>query len=375
MSKKQKNFILGLILLNALLLRLPAFFQPHLENDEVIFQTLINKTTFKLKDYTLQNTAILPALAGENYDFPSFPHPPGFVYFQTLIIRIFGANFLILLPVLGSLGTIFLVFKISQLLENSRTGLVAAALLSLCPISFFAATKIWIDSFLTFLISLIVYLGLKIKQAKDALLAGLVFSMAVLTKYPAFFILPVVFLMILQKIKSWRQRAKALGFFLLPLVLTLPWFIFQYQTSGVIIRSSIPSSELIEKFPFVRMAVARPFYFYFIQTVVLFPLYFLGLKNLFSIKFLKTNLIFGVWSMSYFFALTFFGFIGGGYQMRYILPAFPALAILTSKSLANINNFCLFLMLLTAVYAVLTGVLNSYVWGTADLVLLFKLAS
>ncbi len=67
--------------------------------------------------------------------------------------------------------------------------------------------------------------------------------------------------------------------------------------------------------------------------------------------------------------LTIFGLTGGTYQMRYILPALPALAVLTAKALPKkLGDWSLSALVLIGVYSIIIGIFNSFVWLAADLV-------
>ncbi len=291
MLKKEK-ILLYLILLLAFLFRLPSFFQPHIENDEIIYQTLINKNTFRLKDYTLQETEILPRLPLEIYDSALFFHPPLFVFSASLIQKTIGKNFLILLPIVSSLSTVWLIYKIGRVNSDVNQALMAAAIFSLCPINLFVSSKIWLDSFLTFLITLSFYLAFKAKKPRDYFFSGLFFALALLTKYSAIFILFSVTLIFWQK-KAKRTKVLAgLISFSLPLVLVLPWFVYQYQTLGIFFKNTKPSLESLNMFPFLQKVSQRPFYFYLSQLIILFPLYFLPLLKLFNLKFVKKTWFF-----------------------------------------------------------------------------------
>jgi 4-amino-4-deoxy-L-arabinose transferase-like glycosyltransferase len=372
MDKREIKILLLLIIIFSFLLRLPGFFRQHIENDEIIFQTLVKKNSFKLRDYTLHGTDILEKLAKENYDFASFPHPPAFVYLETIFYRLFGQAGLMFVPVFASLGTIFLVFKIGKHLYSREKGLLASAIMAVCPILVFISTKIWIDSLLVFLVALSFYLMLKINKPWQVVYSGIVFSLAILTKYPAVFVLPAILIVIFNKFKNIRQVVLSLLCFFVPLLITIPWFKYNYLETGVIFRNSVPSAELIEKFPFVKKVVNRPFYFYSLQLVLVYPIYglgYLGILGIFGKKYLGKNLTLVVWFLSYLVALTFFGLKGGGYQTRYIAAGLPGLALLSVAVLPEkLKNWQILLLFVVMTYGLVVGILNSFVYQVADLV-------
>lgn len=371
--KDIKIFLL-IIFINASLLHLPAFFVPHNENDEVIYQTLIEKTTFKLKDYTLQGTKILEKLPKVNYNFPVFHHPPLFIFAGALVNKLFGRNLIILIPVLSNILTIFLVYKIGSKLYNHQTGLLAATILTICPISLFTASKIWLDSFLTLGLTLVIYFILEIKKNNlYALAAGLIFALSLMVKYSAVFILPIVFLVIVLNKKVWSEKLKTFLFFLMPLVLTIPWFNYNYQQLGKIFPNQRLSAEGVEMFPFLAMVAKRPIYFYLFQTIILMPLYLLAFRKMLKLSFIKKNIILISWFLTFLASLTVYGIIGGSYQMRYILPIIPPLTILTAHSLPKLTSITILGLIIISIYGLLTGIFNSYIWRPADLIPIFKI--
>ncbi|MFC1711066.1 ArnT family glycosyltransferase [Patescibacteria group bacterium] len=370
MKTKEIQVFLILILLGSFLLRLPALFRVPVENDEIIFSTLIEKTTFKFKDYSLQETSILAKLPQSTYNYPVFHHPPFYVYTQAFIKKILGVNNLMVLPVFSGLLTIFLVFKIGSILLDSKKGLLAAFILSICPITLFVSTKAWMDSFLTLLLTLSVFFALKAKKSVYfAFMAGLFLTLSLLTKYTAIAIIPTIFLIFWQNEYNIKNKIKFFILFLIPLVVSLPWFLYYLQTVGRPWQSLNLSGEAESMFPFVKMVNSRPFYFYLTQTLILFPIYLLPLINLFKRKnFIKNNLFSFSWVFSFFLILTLYGVSGRSMVMRFIAPLFPSLALLTAVSIRKFNNVNIFTLIIVGVYAVLTGILNSYVFVLADLV-------
>lgn len=374
MKANEIKFLLLIILITSFLIRLPALFKPPLENDEIIFKTLIEKTTFKLQDYSLQGTEILSKLPKSTYDFPVFHHPPLFVFTQAFITKVFHINNLKILPILSGLLTIFLIFKIGSIMYNQKIGLMAALILALCPITLFTSTKVWIDSYLTLLVSLTIYLFLKSeKNIIFTFLSGLTFTAAVLTKYTSVVTFPIILIILLQDQIKLKDKLKRLVVFLTPLVLTLPWFYFYYKKVGGFSKSISIKEEGENMFSFVKMVNSRPFYFYLTQTIVLAPLYILPMINFFKNGFIKRNLTIWVWAFSFLLLLTVYGLSGRGFVMRFILPLFPALSLLTAKSLDKISNKYILIILCTGILGVLTGIFNSYIFQVADLVPVFRI--
>jgi len=61
-NKYTPFLVISALLLFSLGMRLPAIFIPHIENDEVIYQTLAEKVSKNIHDYTLQGTPLIEQL-------------------------------------------------------------------------------------------------------------------------------------------------------------------------------------------------------------------------------------------------------------------------------------------------------------------------
>lgn len=110
---------------------------------------------------------------------------------------------------------------------------------------------------------------------------------------------------------------------------------------------------MIERFPFVRAAVHRPWYFYFQALLSVSPLQLVGLLFGAMIALhglgrlrrpeggsLLTNLaVFSSWSWAYLAGLTLVGIAGGGYQTRFLLPALPCSSIFASLAIDQLSAF------------------------------------
>ncbi len=368
MNNKQIRIVVFLVLLISFIFRLSTFFTSHIENDEVIYTTLIKKDQFQLEKYSLQNTVILEKLPAIVYDYSVFHHPPLFVYLGKIIYQIWGERFLMLVPVVSSLATVYLVFKISKRLTNKNNSLFAMLFMAICPVNLFVSSKLWIDSFLTFLITLSFYFSLKSEEYKFLLLSGLFSLLSLFTKLPAVFILPAILVNIWQSNKVIKQKIFKILLFMFLISLIIFWFLYYMSKTGQFFPNTHTRKIVQEMFPFVKKAANRPFYFYFTQTLLLSPLSYLFILNLKKIN-KKKYLSIIIWNLSFFIGLTFFHVQGGSAQMRYILPALPGLAILTSVSLPKEKtSFLLMSIVIGIVYQIFTGLINTYTLVTADLI-------
>lgn len=367
------------LLLFALVIRIPALFIPHIENDEVIYQVLADKVSKNPFDYTLRNSPILQNLPKMNYDQPLFHRPPLFVYSLAIFKNLLGKHWGVLLSVLSAMLTMLVLFGIARELYNEKIAFLSAIVLSFCPLLLFCSTRILIDTLLTLLVTTTVWVFLKaIKKKSRPLfaLAGLVMGLAILTKEPGVLVvLPCCFLLFREGID--KEKGACLFFFLGCAILTISpwygWFFSVYKTFIPWWARIFP--ENIEMFPFIKMAVARPWYFYFQNITLAMPIYIFGWINILVCLRKKRLGLELIWAFSFLFPLTLYGVMGQGYQTRYILPAIPALAILSADFAANKKGWVWVMGIFLLGIGFLTGILNAFFFLPADIFPLYKLFS
>jgi 4-amino-4-deoxy-L-arabinose transferase-like glycosyltransferase len=361
------RLLLFSILLFALTLRLHALLIVHSENDEIIYQTLAEKVTKNLSDYTLQGTSLLPQLPKGTYDQPLFLRPPLFVYLLALFSAFHAAA---LLPILSGLGVLWATFAIGKKLAfQENTALVACLVLSFCPILLFSSVRILIDGLLALLVSgtLLLFLTALEEEKKSLVIfSGVTFGLALLTKETAVLILPVLSYLWFRKGPVTGKVRFFLYFWIPALLICAPWFYYFHKVNGYFFAGSEISQENLE-FPFVNMMVHRPWYFYFVHVALLSPIYVFGYFEIVERAKKKESLTEVVWVLSYFVPLTFYGLMGQGYQTRYILPAMPGLALLTASGLSRRGSRVAVIAILLLGYALWTGILNSVLAKPPDL--------
>lgn len=369
--KKPINLILIAILFFSCSIRLPALFTRHIENDEVIYQALAGQVANNPFDYSIRGTHLLDQLPKSIYDRPLFHHPPLFVYTLTVMKTIFGEKWEILIPILAAVFTSLVVFLIGKQLYGEGVGLLAAFFFSICPIALHASTKIWMDSLLALFCALSVYSAIRAVE-KDAviwyILSGMSLSAGILTKCAAIGIAPTLLYILF---KDGFSRKRFAGFIILGITaifITAPWFFVFYKTFHAFLPWwARQNEESMRMFPFMRMAVERPIYFYFTNTVIVAPIYVFGIIEI--IRRLKSpgRLTETIWALSFIAEFTIIGATGGlGYITRYILPALPGLALLSASFLENKAEFFWLLACLFCAYCITMGILNVYLFQVAD---------
>ncbi len=92
-----------------------------------------------------------------------------------------------------------------------------------------------------------------------------------------------------------------------------------------------PDAWLIEHYPFVRAAIERPVYYYFMKLYLIQPLIlvciiasFRKLSQIKSVEFLMPFL----WFILYLTVFTYLGASGRGFQMRYLCPMYPSIYVM-----------------------------------------------
>ena len=201
------------------------------------------------------------------------------------------------------------------------------------------------------------------------MLSGMIFGFAVLNKESAFFILPVcLYLIFREKIRVKSKISFLLAFAVTALLVILPWFYCLYRANGMIFLFHYNDSDgYLRKFPFMDIAVNRPWYFYFLQVISLAPVYIFGYFGLIKRARGRGDLTEALWVLSYFIGFTICGIARCGYQTRYILPAIPALCLLSADMLFKNGRAIWIIALSFLAFGLLTGVLTSVVVKPVEL--------
>jgi len=326
----------------------------------------------------------------EYYDEPLFHKPPLFIYALVLSHKLFvqgkiyeglGGSSLgykvfktrpkkfleiqfysMIVPILFSLLLIMATFFLGKILFSEKIATYAALLLSFSPIELLSANRIWTDDMLAFFVTTSVILFLiarKKERSWISCIAGISAGMAVLTKQTGGLIFGTIIIYsfwinrdFLKDVKKWYflildkyLATFALGFFLS----TAPWFIAVYKTYGhpLYLPEQI-MREGLRLWPEVLKTRPHPLVFFSVGIPCMSPAFicaYASLKNVFlSIKapFRKTRntddaiIILWLWITAFMY---FFIFRGGGAEHRRMLPAYPAIALLSAYILDKLKIF------------------------------------
>jgi len=156
--------------------------------------------------------------------------PPMFHFIAALFYKFAnGIGMKLVSPLFGSL-TLFYTFLIAKKIYNERAAFFSVLFLTFLPIHLDYTIFGYVDGLLTFLIVLSVYLIVE----NRLFLSSLVFGLAVLTKYNAIFILPVLLYILYKNVKGCKKRFIKNSSILIAIasLISLPWLIRNYILLG-----------------------------------------------------------------------------------------------------------------------------------------------
>lgn len=340
MFLKHKRIILLISILVFIVVLLTSLTRNRLEGDEIIYQTLAVRLQ-NFQTYSLQGTELLKTIPKEIYDTKIFFYPPTFIILLSFSHFLFGnVGFHIIPPILYILFC-FLIYKTVLELTKSEDNALKALVLSLfSSMALFVSVRGSMDLFmvlLTFASFYFLILYEKQKTKKYMFLSGLFITLAILTKYIPIIIL-VFYIPILLQIVYKNRLVKHIYLFFIPFSLIFIWFIYLFQSNpSFSFFMHQENSKVLETYKFLDYAYNRPFFFYFLNTFLVNPLYifiFLLLQKKYLIEVIKRYGFLIIYLIEIiiflFLSLTLIGVMGGTFQMRYILLAEPFLIILLS---------------------------------------------
>ena len=401
MNKKISIFIaIVLILLLAAALRIHTFYLPHNHGDQVIYLGLAMKLEkFGFKEYNLKgidvlgnseilevvsaNTgekgSMLEALEGDNVFYyskePISNMPPALSYLLMLSHKLFSRDklFFSINRNLGSWGIILrprgyfdlqfyavwinfvfsllfilTIFFLGKNLFNARIGLWAAIIISTSALDILTSQRLWTDEMASFFIALCIllyWLGRKNNKLVLFVLSGISAGLAALTKPSGFFVIFII--IVSEMLLSYKENRRILFgllfnkrlllLILFSLLVCGLWYGKITSVYGVPWHQ--PYQKDIEKvsswFMFLskRPLYGQLYYFVLLSPILAF-LYLEITKTILRKIFSKERIVLLVW----FLLFTIMLFLSTGKEERYMLPAYPAIAIFSSLALENIRE-------------------------------------
>jgi len=344
----------------------------HLENDEVVYKTLVEKIACKtafcvipdLKYYNIQNTPILKILDKQVYDHPIFFRPPAFIFTLALFYSMIGKwVYFIINPALYIFLSILMYELLYLITKNHNIALKGLSLVIVSPFLLFQIFKLWMDMFLTFFIFLSLYLILlyqyQKKQLRYAFLSCLSVAIAILTKYQAVLVLPLLGYFLIKFIHG-NKLFRIILVFAGPLLLAGLWFAFiiPFHPTIQFLFSNKPTAYELANFPFLKYVATRPVYYYFSALILINPIYLMIInwKDISQKKFPVVKPI-AIFVLFVLFVLSCISTIGS-FQSRYILIIQPFLILLTALIPFNKNIYTKYFSIAAIFIAFITLAIN-----------------
>ena len=367
--KLKNNLVLFFILIFGFLIRLIGLNWDqgqHLHPDERFLTMVLTDISLPASFSDYINPQISPLNPyNHNFDFfvyGSFPlnfiKVMGQILNQTSYHQIYLVGRII--TVCLDTSVIFLVFLIAQKIFNPKSGLIAAFLYSICVLPIQLSHFFTVDPFLNFFLTLTFYLLLTLKPSRPQffhfILLSLSYSLAITSKISAIYFAPVILLFFIFHFKNPKRLfVYGLSFSFLTLFfvrLNQP----QLFTSGSFLNWN-PNPQFLSNLKDLKSYDRNPIYPPSIQWLKVSPLIFplqniifwgLGLPfgSIFILSLVHHffNLVKNpLKSNFYLFIVIFwilFLFIVQGIQpvttMRYFLPIYPFISIITATLIYNL---------------------------------------
>jgi hypothetical protein len=228
----------------------------------------------------------------------------------------------------AALGVLFLlgIFRLGNVYFSERTGALAFAFCLTSPVFLVTVFKVWTDLLAATLLVWSFFLWQKGKESGSArtVLSAVFFGLAVLTRVASLAALPLFLTRRWKPLLVWTCVAGAVcGYWF--------WAMNDYYGSPFY----FPQSGALEETTRWFGQISRPWYFYLFDLVYLSPVFLLG--------FLAGNKRTGtlaVWALLYLsaFSALLYGHKALGLEDRYLLPCYPALALLAARGFENLEK-------------------------------------
>jgi len=280
-----------------------------------------------------------------------------------------------ILSALFDIGTVFLLFKIGQKNFNDKVGLLSAFLYSIMVLPIQLSHFFAVDTFLNFFLVLSFYLLILLFSSNSSfllsLLLGISFGLALACKISALYFLPIIGLGFLYFFFKHKKYFLCFSYYLLFAVCCLLFFRLAQPTafsSGNLLNWK-PNPQFIANLkelknlsgsdswfpPAVQWHSTKPIIFP-LKNLVLWGIGLpLGIISIISVFFLiiKKPKVYNVLIIVWILGL----FVYQGLQfcktMRYFLPIYPFLALLSANFLQKLNKkIIIFTIIAAAVYPV-----------------------
>ncbi|MBN1872062.1 MAG: glycosyltransferase family 39 protein [Candidatus Omnitrophica bacterium] len=283
--------------------------------------------------------------------YTSGRHPNGYVYSlnsrQTWPLQFYAA----FVPFIFSLLFILCTYILGKRLFSRNVAIMAAFLVAISPIEILSSQKTWADTMLSFFVVFSLLLFYMAKERHNPVLsfsAGLSCGIAVLVKQTGgFLVIALLIFHILQHRDDLFNPRKWAGiifdrhimlFCAGVAVATFHWFYSITKTYGNPLYSA-PHSGLDKEVGWFAMLGGRPRFLYLISIPCMVPLFGLAYFSVIAGPFIKgfmddRKTLLSIWILTFLCILIYMN----TKENRYMLPAYPAIAILTADILQRIGD-------------------------------------
>ncbi|MBI2653388.1 glycosyltransferase family 39 protein [Candidatus Woesearchaeota archaeon] len=295
-------------------------------------------------------------------------------------------------PILGSLALI-IFYKISRMLFDEKISFYSLLFMAFIPLHIDYSVFSYADSTVTFLAVLSVYFALKNKIILSSIASGL----AILTKYNGIFILPVLLYIVYTSNKGKEPAKKLIIFSIISLSIGSVWFIrnwiylgnpvwpfmnsvFKGVEYGTFAESEVGKINIANIFSLSGIAVfylgifgvpdgniatlsfVKVPYFQLFFAIWLLSTFVFLIPFIFGVfSKMKHKKMLSIWILSY-IVLTLLYILNASWSVsRFMLPAFPAIALIWAQGLNKIKfkgQFLVALIILIAVGFIFTSILK-----------------
>jgi 4-amino-4-deoxy-L-arabinose transferase-like glycosyltransferase len=254
--------------------------------------------------------------------------------------RLGGQFYACVLPWLSGLLLVVASFWLGREGESGRVGLLAAGALAFSPTFLMSASHVWSDTLLALWVTVglvAVMRGCRQGNVWWCTAGGLALGLALLTKNVA-----LLSLAVLGGIVWWMRAkggtGKCVGVSLAFAVLvSAGWFVTIWRVMGspLFAPTVVGVSQSQDWF---RLLNAQPWYAYFVSVPYQMPVLLLGYGAMFRTKWNGLSVVLTVWACVYLVGLTWLSVWDEmiGPEPRYMLPAYPALAVLAATMMERL---------------------------------------
>ncbi len=402
MEEKTKLAVVGIIVILAcnLLLMSRSFYATHAIGDERVYVGVAMKLDrHGFEEYNLKRIDLVPkngfleyaysadpkgnlldryeSVGTPFYNQPLFHAPPLFPYLLNFSHGLFASGlpytvlstdfksikdignsekfaaqfYCTIVPIASGILLVLCCFFLGKVIFSTAIGFITAILITISPIHLLSSQRIWADTPLALLVAcamLFSYIYATRGSSIALVLSAISFAAALLTKNSTVIAIAPILYCYLHRGKAagatFRSYLGFLAFTLLVILLTLPWYRAVVGAYGTPFFN--PSQGGIsETHSWFALINSRPWYTYLVGIPYQVPLYLLGYFSIAALLFNRVRgegeVLLSVWFLSYLIIVSYYTHRNEmlGPDHRYMLPAYPALAILSAGCLNRVRVY------------------------------------